>query len=302
MIKKSLQWLRFVILSNLGRQKGKITVWIFFFFLFIILATLAGFVYFSSRSQPKEPDIGVSFYDEGAAVIGRVYDYLFTFRSPFPDDILSPEVVIIWPQDFRLTSSNPVCTERLANGCLWELGKFSQKRFMTILLKGKFLGSEHLERQFKGRVNFKLAGISSDFQKDFIFSTKLKPCLFLETDLPDSLPFGEKTVGRVKVNNLADKEISNIRVIVRSDNFVFVPSNSGDSPEIDKNGKKMLNLDISKLESLGEKNLEFEGYVSPPFSENDTSLKSVSLEFIAGLSEKEDFFPQIRLVRNLKVD
>ena len=186
---------------------------------------------------------------------------------------------------------------------MWEIRDFSQKGFKTILLKGKFLGSEHLKREFKGEVNFRLSGISSNFQKKFVFPVKLKPCLFLETNLPNSLLSKEKIVGYIKVNNLANKEVSNIKVIARSDNFIFVPSGSGNIDKIDVNGKKILNFDISKLKGLGEKNLKFEGYVNPLFSEdNEHSLKSVSLEFIAGLSEKEEFFPQVRLVRSLKVD
>ena len=271
----------------MSKKKHRSIFWIIFFLLFIVLAGLAGLFYFSSHSQSEEPEIEVKFYKEDTIMTGQIDNYLFTFRHLSSDDIIEPEVTIIWPSDFQLITSDPSPSEQLVGGGFWKFDDFPRGKFKTILLEGKFLGSEYLGRQFNGSINFKIKGISSNFAKDFNFSFNVKPSLALEADLPSIIKYNQKDKGQIKVTNLSNKEISNVRVLLKSDNFLF-----------EKDSKNTLVFDIPSIDASAEKILEFNGFVPPPLNGLNES-SSVSLEITAGLVDKDKFFPQIKLIRTI---
>jgi len=271
----------------MSKKKHRSIFWIIFFLLFIVLAGLAGLFYFSSHSQSEEPEIEVKFYKEDTIMTGQIDNYLFTFRHLSSDDIIEPEVTIIWPSDFQLITSDPSPSEQLVGGGFWKFDDLPRGKFKTILLEGKFLGSEYLGRQFNGSINFKIKGISSNFAKDFNFSFNVKPSLALEADLPSIIKYNQKDKGQIKVTNLSNKEISNVRVLLKSDNFLF-----------EKDSKNTLVFDIPSIDASAEKILEFNGFVPPPLNGLNES-SSVSLEITAGLVDKDKFFPQIKLIRTI---
>lgn len=266
------------------KQSSSRIFFILFLFLLIILAILIGLFYFSPDDSQKEPDIEVKFYKEDTIIAGQTHDFLFTFRTKGTNEILEPEVTIIWPEDFRLISSDPAPQEQLVEGAFWQFDEFSPDKFERILLKGKFLASQSSNRQFKGTINFKLKGISSIFRKDFTFSLEVNPCLSLTVDLPSFFIYGQENKGEIQVTNLANSQISDLRVSLKSDNFFF-----------SQDKQQTLNFDIPKLEALGKETLEFKGFV--PFPLEGEGLSSVSLEIMAGLKEGNQFFPQVKLVR-----
>jgi len=269
----------------MDQKKGKILIFILFFVF--ILAVLAGlYFYFFYFSPSKDPDLTIEFQAKESNYISGVNEYVFTFRNLQTRTILSPEINLFWPADFDLIESIPPCDKKIGYGCYWEIKDFSPfKKAKVIVIRGRFLETSSLEKEFRGSLYFKVPGLSSEFKKDFNFSTKLKkqPGVILEADLPELIK--QKDIsGRVVVKNLLNQDLDDLELLVKSDEVIF------------SNNEQSLVFNF-RLNGLEEKAFDFQGEIS-----SFDQLSSIPLEFIVSIKKDSTFFPQFHLVRNLGVD
>jgi len=191
--------------------------WGFILFILILIfgAILAGLITFNrGPNDQKNKIVSVQVIGPNEAVTTEEVGYQLKIKNGESQNLKNLELTVNFPEGFNLISSQPDCSQKLTQGCIWLIDELKEKGEERVELKGSFLGEAEKEKSFSGRLNFQLSNLSATYQKEFSQSIVLKPVLDLEVESPAELTIGQESDLKIKVKNLGQKNLGQIKAIV----------------------------------------------------------------------------------------
>ncbi|MEK7580603.1 MAG: hypothetical protein AAB465_03295 [Patescibacteria group bacterium] len=275
----------------------------FLIVVFIILflsaiAILSGFLYFGnnvSSGDNKKVSIDIISPDKVKSFANSQFKIIINNQEKF--DLRNAELVVNWPEDFKLdeNSLSEPCAH-LSSGCEWPTFKLRKDETKEISFNGYF--QESLAKQkLTAKLDYYLADFTSKFAAIIEKEVNIEPVINFELTSPQNLIIGQEALWGIRITNLTDKPMQNVRIYVDGGkDFVIdslnesVSGNYRLSQEINQNKY----IDISILSAGSPLPLSFDAHF------DDFSIQNRSMKITAGLlNENQSFFAQQKVVSDL---
>lgn len=274
------------------RSKNRFLSILFFILVFIFLANLIYFFIFRLQFPQKEKSVELKIEMPEKVVIGENFKWRILIKNNENSDLINAELFINFPQEsFYLKNIDPSCQKNFPTGCLINIQRIKKDEQKEINIEGKIFGQDQEKKSFSVLLNFQLANFSSWFKKEVLNEIVLENYPFeLEVFNPPELIKGEEGEFRVIVRNKGEEKPETKIVLIFPQDFQF----SFSDPEFSfsENNEKSWLLNFEDNE---EKIFNFKGFFT---SSNEEEKK---IKIIVGLTNQENFFPQLEKEFSLKL-
>ncbi|MCD6528590.1 hypothetical protein J7K44_03070 [bacterium] len=257
---------------NPHKKKRATKTWaIIAFFSFLILvfvATLAGFLIFGPKNEPKWESEKIVLEISGDKEIraGEEINYKILIANQGNVDLTKGEVSISFPQGFSFISSQPKSSSQLTSGAVWKLTEIYAHSSREIKFKGKIFGNINEKKMFIAALNYQPANFSSNFLETTSLETTITSSILdISLETPSGIIQGQEFPLELNLKNNSSQTLENLKLVFEGPDSFELTSLSNISLE-----KNILTL--PKVKSQKEKQIEIEGKISE-FSGEKVKIK-----------------------------
>jgi hypothetical protein len=273
-----------------NKQPKKKKIIIIFLFIFIILIVLFYFFIFKNGllQSNRSVEVNISGLEETSA--GEENDFTVGILNNENSELIDAELILNFPEKFKLISSEPVCDEKSDSVCVIDLGKVASRGFEEIKFKGMFFAEVGEKVNLAARLSFRMENFSSWFKKEIFQDVIIgSSAIDLITEGPNELMNGEEGIFHLKVKN-NEKGAVTVGTMVAGEGFSFIDFQPVEAETIE-NGKQWK----FTLVPDEEKQIDFSGYF---LGENENQKLAVQLGFF---DEQNNFLSQVEKDFNVKL-